>query len=310
MYQIAQSPRILAIEKTWQSSLKDLLHQWHWKENLKHKEIGERLNLPRSTITRWFHQLDIPTQSCTRFTNLNLLNTGHRKTPPAKQKIKKISPYAINYDFFGTWTENLAYILGFFCADGSMYKNPRGSCYITFEITDKELLQDFNQLLGTCYKLALRLRPSRSESRQPSWRIQLGSKKLYNHFLTLGITPQKAMRIRIPDVPNVYIADFIRGYFDGDGGVWFGHTHKDREHPSKTLQTAFTSSSEGMLKDIASALYKFGQITLKKPYYSGHAFRLQYSTSDSRKIYQFMYNSSTRLFLERKKVIFEQHMGT
>jgi DNA-binding transcriptional regulator WhiA len=47
----------------------------------------------------------------------------------------------INRNFFKKWTPEMAYILGFFTADGSMFKNKRGSYFVEFEITDKELLE-------------------------------------------------------------------------------------------------------------------------------------------------------------------------
>jgi hypothetical protein len=36
----------------------------------------------------------------------------------------------INHDFFKLWTPGMAYVLGFFSADGSMIKNKRGACFI------------------------------------------------------------------------------------------------------------------------------------------------------------------------------------
>jgi hypothetical protein len=48
----------------------------------------------------------------------------------------------VNKDFFKTWTSDMAYVLGFFAADGNMSKNKRGGCYIDFGITDFELLND------------------------------------------------------------------------------------------------------------------------------------------------------------------------
>jgi len=38
----------------------------------------------------------------------------------------------------------MAYVLGFFTADGSMIRNKRGTCFIELEITDKELLEKLN----------------------------------------------------------------------------------------------------------------------------------------------------------------------
>ena len=36
----------------------------------------------------------------------------------------------INVDFFKTWSSQMAYVLGYFCADGCMFVNSGGSKYI------------------------------------------------------------------------------------------------------------------------------------------------------------------------------------
>lgn len=88
MKKIKESRRIKEIENKWNNSIENLLRKWHWQDNLKHKEIGKKLNIPRPTITRWFKQLKVPTQSCTRFTNNNLLYVGSNR-PPKKPKPPK-----------------------------------------------------------------------------------------------------------------------------------------------------------------------------------------------------------------------------
>ena len=45
-----------------------------------------------------------------------------------------------NENFFKAWSPDMAYVLGFFAADGSMYRTNRGTYFIEFQITDKDLL--------------------------------------------------------------------------------------------------------------------------------------------------------------------------
>lgn len=187
--------------------------------------------------------------------------------------------------------------------------NSRGSRFIAFQITDRDLLVKIRDRLGSGHKLSLRRRGS--EKWKDSWRVQIGSRAIFERFVALGITPKKAERIRIPPVPKKYQSDFVRGYFDGDGGVWHGLIHKhDRKNPSRALFTYFTSGSKGMLKDIASILHISCRTRPRDPIYRARAFRMQYSTEDSRRIYRFMYRHETDLYLERKKIIFEKHLGT
>ncbi len=112
-------------------------------------------------------------------------------------------------------------------------------------------------------------------------------------------------------MPAEYHGDFVRGYFDGDGNVWYGFIHKnDRKNPLPTLLTRFTSGSKGLLQDIASVLHTSCGTGSRESIYRERAFRMQYSAHDSSKIYRFMYNRKMDLYLERKRVIFEKYLGT
>lgn len=57
-----------------------------------------------------------------------------------KPKLSKRWPKRSVGSFFDNWNPNMAYILGYFASDGSMYQNKRGSCYIAFTSTDKMLI--------------------------------------------------------------------------------------------------------------------------------------------------------------------------
>ncbi|MBI3260804.1 hypothetical protein HYZ64_00320 [Candidatus Berkelbacteria bacterium] len=141
MKKIGESNRAKSIENTWQKPLGALLYELHWQNNLRHKDIGIQLQIPRPTVTRWFKYFEITSQPGSRFTNFNLLNVGPQKSPKAKPKIKKPFPWKYNINFFKHWSRDMAYVLGFLMADGYVFKNPRGSCYFCFISTDKGLIE-------------------------------------------------------------------------------------------------------------------------------------------------------------------------
>ena len=88
---------------------------------------------------------------------------------------------AKNENFFKTWTPEMAYVLGFFTADGNMIKNKRGAHFIEFEITDKDLLHAIRGLLESNHKITER---KRRDSWKKAYRLQIGSKVIFNDFRT------------------------------------------------------------------------------------------------------------------------------
>ncbi len=202
----------------------------------------------------------------------------------------------------------MAYVLGFIAADGSIIKNRRGAHFLEVETIDRDLLENIRRLVGSNHKIGVR---NRSKNWQTTYRLQIGSKMMFNDLVGLEIVPNKVKRLRMPKVPRKYLAHFIRGYFDGDSSVGFYTFRRPkRKSPIRVLVTRFTSSSKGLLRDIGHILYTAIGVRLKKPVSrQDKSFELQYSINDSRKIYRFLYRSKSALFL-KKKVIFEKYLGT
>jgi hypothetical protein len=126
-------------------------------------------------------------------------------------------------------------------------------------------------------------------------------------LLRLGLTQRKSKTILLPKVHANFFPDFLRGYFDGDGGVWVGFKNKQSKYKTHTISTAFTSGSKKFLISMKSTLQKYGikggSLVKKK---SG--FDLKYSVNDSFILYRIMYNTECSLFLKRKRDKFEKYM--
>lgn len=299
---VETSPRIFRIEKKWGKPLAVLFRKWHWDKNLKHREIGLRIGIPRPTVTRWFHQFRIPTQSCTRFTNLNLLNTGPTKGPRAKPKEKRIFPWKFNKDTFNTWSRDMAYLLGFLMADGYVFTNGRGSSYFCFCSTDKDIVEKIRNILNSNHKIGIRARSSGKNSNQKDFYVlQIGSKDVVKKLKKFGIIQNKSLVINFPKVPREFFGDFVRGYFDGDGGVSFTKTWRgDRNKWEWILTTTFTSGSKKFIFGLRQALKEFlqGGCVYKK---DRNTHDLHFSRHDSLALFRLMYdNVSLDRLLERK----------
>lgn len=196
----------------------------------------------------------------------------------------------------------MAYVLGFFAADGSMYKTRRGAHFIEFQITDKQLLGSIRKAVSSNHKISIR-RPTRT-SWKTSYRLQLGSKDIYKDLLYLGMTPTKSKTLPFPIIPAKYLSDFVRGYFDGDGCAHLGcYWRKDRNSWSWRFITSFASGSKRFLEGLWLALrphVRRGRLGEKEG-----GYELVFSQQDSFALFRLMYNNvPAAMFLERKYRVF------
>ncbi len=211
----------------------------------------------------------------------------------------------INKDFFKKWTHEMVYILGFLFADGSISVTKRGGYYFSFHSADEGLLLKIRESMGSNHKVSKR--NSRSGN---VFRLQIGSKEMVEDLYVLKLKETKTKRMEFPNLPQKYLADFIRGYFDGDGNVWMGFMHKERKIQTMTLQVAFTSASKEFLIDLHKILKSLGIeggsiFGIKNK----NCSRLLFSTRDSLKLHKIMYNKTCEAFcLERKKIVFERYI--
>lgn len=84
----------------------------------------------------------------------------------------------------------MAYVLGFFTADGSMVRNKRGAHYIEFQITDREVLHDIQKVTGSSHAITER---KRSDGWKTIYRLQIGSKEWFSDLERLGLTQSKVL---------------------------------------------------------------------------------------------------------------------
>ncbi len=194
-----------------------------------------------------------------------------------------------------------------FAADGCITVNKRGSQYWAIQIIDQELLEKIKKSIDSDH--AISMRKSRGLERT-LYRLQIGSREMCDDLRALGFSERKTHHMVLPQIPDAYAADFIRGYFDGDGNVWTGKNNVGREKPSLAILAAFTSCSEAFLNALHDKLISMGiqggSLFPREGYY-----RLSFSVLDSLKLFEIMYNNSTleSLLLRRKKEVFTRFIA-
>jgi hypothetical protein len=121
-------------------------------------------------------------------------------------------------DFFRRWSAEMAYVLGYWWADGCMrVKNNTSAHEIEIASNDLEHLQVLGQIVGENYYLRKVLRDGNT------YAITFCSKQMYQDLERLGGTPHKSRTIGFPPVPTDLLPHFVRGFVDGDGTLcWNG----------------------------------------------------------------------------------------
>lgn len=203
--------------------------------------------------------------------------------------------YRLNERFFDVWSSEMAYVLGFWFADGFMRHEK--SYRIAFFSQDKELLEDVKNQFDSDH-------PIRKRKDDDCWEIILFSKHLYQKLEGLGGIRGKSFILRFPQVPDLYIADFIRGYFDGDGSIFYvQYIMTKNQEQTRELRSNFTSGSRIFLEELMEILHQ--KLNMKKKilgrYNDGHSWKLGYGIKDTRKLINFMYYPDCPIALQRKK---------
>lgn len=200
--------------------------------------------------------------------------------------------YHINEHFFKTWSHDMAYVLGLWWADGCIY---RGRMFdITLHKKDKYILKRVAELLqyeGNLYDAV---------DRQAT-RINFSCKTIYEDIINLGGKERKSFDSIFPAVPEQFLPDFIRGYFDGDGSVW--------DVKGGRINSEFCNANRAFLETLQIILrekagLQGGNIHLC----NASCYQLIYGLKDSIKLAKYMYQGGSDLFLLRKKQKFDKKM--
>ena len=123
-----------------------------------------------------------------------------------------------NEKYFKTWSIEMAYFLGFICADGHLATH-RNMLSIQLHTKDKYILENFKKFLNYDGNIYLR-------TDLPSANLWIISKEITQDLMNFGLTRHKSQELKwIEQTPDQYVSHFVRGYFDGDGHVGLAQAH-------------------------------------------------------------------------------------
>ena len=196
--------------------------------------------------------------------------------------------YSVNSGFFGSWSSEMAYVLGFVFADGYV-SSDRG--YLRIEIGDRGHLELLASYLGDH---VVRRRGTRD-----IYYVMVYSRDLVRDLQALGAVQNKSLVMVFPDVPREYFWDFVRGYFDGDGSVSIVRG---------CLRVAFHCGSLSFVSSLMSELESRGYLlSLESIPKVSVLYRLNVLTGSFRSFYDDLYTGGPCLY--RKQEVFRRFFG-
>ena len=149
-----------------------------------------------------------------------------------------IKKYYVNEDYFSVIdSDNKAYILGFFYADGCVSSN-NNQVMISLQEDDLEILEKMKIEFEYNGSIKYLPPPKKFPKRKPQYRLTIDNKKFHENIVKQGVIPKKSYFAKFPfHIDEKYYKSFIRGVFDGDGCLY--HNEK-----GNTNTISFTGTSE------------------------------------------------------------------
>ena len=207
--------------------------------------------------------------------------------------------WTVNRNFFKTWTPQMAYVLGFIFADGSLYE-ARKSCEISQNYP--EILEKIKVLMS-CDK---KLYKNKNWPRGYIYHLDLTDKEIYEDLIKVGLTPSKSLNVKFPEMPTECIRHFIRGCWDGDGSIYY-------EKKTDKIRASYISGSlkfiEGMLDELVKAGFPERTIYTNRSKKKGKRptiYSFKFHGFQCQQLCHYLYdNVPQSQYLKRKHDIFE-----
>jgi DNA-binding transcriptional regulator WhiA len=189
----------------------------------------------------------------------------------------------VNMSFFENWSQELAYVVGFFLADGHMSEQPKSQQYrICFSVKDKDIVE---KIANVCeYKNTVKKYIHKTTV---MYSINISGKLVWNFFKSLGFSHNKTFTTRIPkQIPQELMHHFIRGVFDGDGSIGF----KNDRYPQAVI-----AGSNLFIDDVSKLDIEYSGISSQ----NNRTFAICYNGQKAIDFLNYIYEDAT-IHMDRK----------
>lgn len=261
------------------------------KKDLFRLYINEKKSL--EDIARMYGVSRVAVHKYCRATGIKTRTRSQARLEAYKKSKLPHQYFAINENFFSSWSDKMAYVLGLIITDGCITPAPKGRTYsVHLAMNDKSLLEKVRKAMESEHKIVS------SKQQKGLYLFNFAREQISKDLIRLGVTPRKSLTVKFPDVPDEYLRHFIRGVFDGDGSVYF--ESRSRNFP---LRTKFVSGSKDFIYELEERLQKLGmpKRTIYKDKRGNISYSFGYGHRNSIRLFHLLYDGVDKdLYLERK----------
>lgn len=232
----------------------------------------------------------------------------HKRTYVESKQIQRV--YSCNDNYFKHQNSEMAYILGFIAADGSVSKKENG-IFINLHQKDSEILERIKNATNSTRPISYYTKKSTG---QELCKFSVWSYEWKQDLSKYGIVPAKTFILEPPlFLDSKYYKDYIRGYFDADGSVYV--------RKNKIIEDVPLVKIEGASKNFMNWLNYVlaNQYNIYTSSYYSHKLSnndtIMYSYNllnydNVLKFYKLIYKDNPSLYLKRKKNKFDSLLKT
>lgn len=242
-------------------------------------------------------ELDLP-YSPQKIKEVLIENNIHIRNVDETNKLKR--KYSIN-DNYNFNSHNGAWILGFLASDGYLPNTygAQNKVVLTLQRQDEDTLELIKKELeynGPLYQFE-------SSNGYPCSSLSFTSRELRSKIEEYGIINAKTFKFKhLPtNLPQEFMLDFIKGYFDGDGSV----IGLERE---KKINMSFTAANKEILEEISKYLnvnFNLSKPKINQTQRKNVIYDIRYYKKDSLILGDLFYNNNYLSLIRKKQHFLE-----
>lgn len=207
------------------------------------------------------------------------------------------APTVVNTTAFNEYTEESCYWAGFLMADGNV--DSKGRVRLMLKYDDILHLEKFKTYLKSTHTI------SSNTDKYNRCSFEFTNREMCEVLeFNFNIVPCKSLISKFPKIPNKFLRDFIRGYFDGDGSVCESFSNKNSV--TSSIYATFACGSKEFIEHLYLKINStLGTVGHLQDFGSGKKWQIKYNTNDAKLLLDYMYKDCA-VYLDRKYALYQR----